>query len=450
MFLRKPGEEVAEFVDSYGFSSVLFSTVAVIIFFFYALYHDPGAVGSFFGALTILAPVWVPVYLAVIFWTFWINYVRYEFWFAQEQVLLKIELPPEVQKSPLAMELFLTALNQVGGEGTFIQRYWKGQIRPTWSLEIASNEGRVSFYIHLRKGWKQAIEAQLYGQFPEAKVTEVEDYVAQVPFNTEEYFMMVNEYGKTEAKPIKTYVDYKLDKDPDEWLKVDPLSNMLEILGNMGPGEYGWIQFILRARRGNDYYGIPIKGGDPKEAVKEQIVKITKGAIKRAQEFIKDEKEKEKVGARSTMILTGGEKDVIEAMERWMTKQFFESGVRIVHLIKSKNFNAGNIGPMISIFNAFKSENLGAMFPTRGLIPFNYPWEDWANIRKNAERRAQFFRFKNRAYFFVPYDQAPIILNTEELATLWHFPSSGVKTPGLERVASKRSDAPANLPIQQS
>jgi hypothetical protein len=42
----------------------------------------------------------------------------------------------------------------------------------------------------------------------------------------------------------------------------------------------------------------------------------------------------------------------------------------------------------------------------------------------------------------------PFILTTEELATVFHFPSGLVsQTPTLKRVGSKKSEAPSNLPV---
>ena len=38
------------------------------------------------------------------------------------------------------------------------------------------------------------------------------------------------------------------------------------------------------------------------------------------------------------------------------------------------------------------------------------------------------------------------VLNTEELATLWHFPGQILKVPTLERIESKEASPPPNLP----
>ena len=38
-------------------------------------------------------------------------------------------------------------------------------------------------------------------------------------------------------------------------------------------------------------------------------------------------------------------------------------------------------------------------------------------------------------------------MNGEELATLYHLPGAVATTPTLTRIPSKKSEAPANLPV---
>ena len=50
-------------------------------------------------------------------------------------------------------------------------------------------------------------------------------------------------------------------------------------------------------------------------------------------------------------------------------------------------------------------------------------------------------------YPFKSDKQKMFILNTEELATVFHFPGKTAETPSFERVDSKKSEPPANLPF---
>ena len=56
--------------------------------------------------------------------------------------------------------------------------------------------------------------------------------------------------------------------------------------------------------------------------------------------------------------------------------------------------------------------------------------------------------YKKRAYFYKPHKRENIfVLNTEELATLFHLPGMVSATPTFGRVESKKGQAPANLPV---
>jgi hypothetical protein len=326
---------------------------------------------------------------------------------------------------------------------------WKGSFRPIWSLEIASNEGRIGYYIHLRREWRNIIEARLYGQFPEAKIVEVEDYVSRVPFNLEEYDFFGAEYEKGEigALPIRTYTDWKLDEDPKEEFKIDPITNVLELLSQVGPGEYFWLQIILKTRRnGEEWYGFRTKGDHFKEPATGEVESVMTGAAKRAQKLV--EQEKIEQGRMVTMTKSEGRR--IERIEESLSKLIFECGIRVVYLAKKENFKGINVGGIIRFFDGFKGQygnrEYNSLGVTRGNTIFNYPWQDFMDIRSSILKKTGFFHYKNRAYFYVPYDQVPVYMNTAELATIWHFPSTSVQTPGLNRVPSRRAEAPVNLP----
>ncbi len=449
MFLHDAAHNANAWLDSWHIETSLVAAVSMIVFALTAFTVDPAAVLAVLVAVVGLSPIWLPLTLFVIFWKIWMHYIRYAFWFRTPMTLLHIELPAEVSKSPLAMELFLTGLWNNGGETTFLQRIWKGQYRAITTLELVSNEGRIGYYIHLRKAWKEFIEARLYGQFPEAKVTEVRDYVDDVPYNPEEYDLWGTEYDKSDAEalPTKTYIDYQLDKDTDTpEVTVDPLTNILEFLATIKADEYVWIQIVMKARKKDEWYGF-YTGNHWETEAKAKIKLITEGAIKRAQEFIKDPAAKERAAERGPMQMNKGERDRVEAIERSLGKQVFDCGLRALYINKKNKFDITRINNMVRLWDPFRNEHGNKLNVTRGKSIFDYPWQDWRGIRSTMISKKMFFWYKHRAYFYVPYNQKGVCMTTEELASLWHFPDSSVKTPALQRVPSRRSTAPSGLPI---
>jgi len=441
-----------KWLNPWAFDPLVVIPPAFVVLFIFAYSVDPDAVVATWAMVVALSPLWLPVALGIVFWITWIHYIRFAYWFSPmcESVLLEIQLPPEVEKTPLAMEAFLTALAQTGGETTFVHRIWRGQTRAIFSLEIASNEGRIGYYLHCRKSWKDIVEARLYGQFPEARITVVEDYASKVPFNLEDYNLFGSEYKKREvaALPIKTYIDWELDKNPDKPENtVDPITNILELLGTMGKGEHYWLQIMLRARKSDEWYGFYLSKDSYLDTAKEAIKKITQTAIDRAKDLTTDEMEKNKVGSRGAMLMTETEKRQVEAIERSRGKLVFDCGIRVAYISRKENTRGINNANVIRFFTPFMSMGLtNVLGPTRGTSYFDFPWQ-FESLRQPKEQRNLFFNYRHRAYFFVPYDQVPVFMTTEEIASLWHFPSSVVKTPGLSRVPAKVSEAPTNLPV---
>jgi hypothetical protein len=94
---------------------------------------------------------------------------------------------------------------------------------------------------------------------------------------------------------------------------------------------------------------------------------------------------------------------------------------------------------------------LNGFKPARGAAPKHsnifLKWKDRPKKTIDAEKQHLLDAYKRRAYFFPPFKSPHMVLNTEELATLYHFPGGVSVTPAFSRIGSKKSDAPSNLPI---
>ena len=123
---------------------------------------------------------WLPIILGYIAWKFWIYCIRYKFIANAPWVTLEIKIPRDVFKSPQAMEVVLNGIS-VAKDGNFLERYGGGFLRSWYSLEIASFEGNVHFYIRVIRPLVRLATAQFYGQYPDIEITEVDDYVTRVP-----------------------------------------------------------------------------------------------------------------------------------------------------------------------------------------------------------------------------------------------------------------------------
>ncbi|MFA6969387.1 MAG: hypothetical protein WC217_02185, partial [Candidatus Paceibacterota bacterium] len=145
----------------------------------------PAAVGNALAMALFVAPVWLPFLLITGAWKLWIVLQRSETIAKTKFVLLEIKPPRNLVKTPLAMEAFLSSIHLTGGEATWYARF-KGGTRPFWSLEIASFEGQVHFFIWTRAAFRRLVESQMYSQYPGVQIVEVPDYTRLISARSEE------------------------------------------------------------------------------------------------------------------------------------------------------------------------------------------------------------------------------------------------------------------------
>ena len=389
-------------------------------------------------------PLWLPFVLIIAFWELWNQYVRARFILSLKWVLLEIKIPQEVTKSPLAMETFLMSLYQTGRETTFIDRHWKGQIRPYYSLEIVSIEGDVKFFIYAEERFKKFIEAGLYAQYQNIEIHEVPDYSHSIHYKPGENDMYIIDYKKkaSSAYPIKTYMDYGIDNEQmEEETKIDPINHVVEFLGSIGANQQCWLQLVIRAhkkeqKKHGTWFG---KTDQWKDEAKHEIEKIRAEALPKGSD----------PAVTKFPNPTKGQQERIAALERTVSKLSFDVGIRSIYMGKKDFFNGTNITGQRTLLRSYSAPHLNVFAPTNWLDGFDYPWEDFMGIRKRLKKHHGLEAYKRRSFFYGPHSEEAelMVLSVEELATMFHLPGQVVQTPTMGRLVSKKGQAPGNLPI---
>ncbi len=398
----------------------------------------------------LISPIMLVVMLVIIFWPLWVRYVRAKQILSLKYTVLEIKLPKDTFKSPLAMEIFLQSLHNTSNGSEFAQ-YWKGETRPWYSLELVSIEGRVKFFIWTEDRRKGGVMSALYSQFPGIEVHENGDYAQSVHFDSKTMKIWSTElkFTKKDPYPIKTYIDYGLDKDPKEEFKVDPLLPLLEFLGSVGPNQQVWIQIPIRAHiddqlePGHWFKKADLWQDGAKKIVNEILVRDKKTKTSAGEPD-------PETGYTRMPIISEGEREIIKAVERAVTKQPFDVGIRGLYIAKKESFDTVfGLGGIIGSFKHFSSEHLNGFKPNKNIWHGRVgdPWQDYKDIRRNRFSHEALAMYKRRSYFYAPHEGVPMVMNSEELATIYHFPGSVAATPTLERLPSKKAEAPANLPI---
>jgi hypothetical protein len=276
-------------------------------------------------------------------------------------------------------------------------------------------------------------------------VFEVEDYAVKVMFDPDKINVwgITTKLNKPDAYPIKTYIDYELDKvsSKEENEAVDPITPMLEYLGSLRPTEQAWVQIMIQAHRKEGFLDArlmvkPDWRGGIKQAIKDIIEK---------EALIKSGPDK----PASMMNLTDDQKETIKSIERNAGKLAFDAMMRMVYVAPKDDFDRTRGMGLIGSTRQFGTHNLNGIRPD-WFSGIAYPWQDFRDTRNVMNQRTLLDAYKRRSFFNVPYKHLngkPYVLTTEELATLFHLPGKMATTPTLNRIPSKKAEAPANLPV---
>src|SRR5207249_5000203 len=108
--------------------------------------------------------------------------------------------------------------------------------------------GETHFYLRVPGELRNMMESAIYGQYPEAQITEVEDYLDEMPkiLPNENIdisgFEEVLRDSKKNFIPLRTYVDFE---DSVEERRVDPIGGLMEIMSKLKEGEQLWVQLLV-------------------------------------------------------------------------------------------------------------------------------------------------------------------------------------------------------------
>lgn len=404
---------------------------------------------------------WIPVF-GVIVWGMthvWLDYKQEHYNEHLHWTLLEVKVPQTAIQTPKGMENFFANLSGVKSGLTWREIWLLGKEQAYFSFEIVSNGGQISFLIRAQDKYRDIVEADIYAQYPEAQITEVEDYTDVLPsdYPNDQFDVFGAEMvlKKENFYPIRTYDDFEHQGERENRFK-DPLLPMLEFMGKLHPNEYLWVQIIIRPPENEDWVkeGLKYLG---KIMGKEEKHKTTMG-----QEFANTitSLPLEAVRQLSGLALGGGggaekkaddfrmfkltsaERIQIDSIAEKVSKIGWRTKIRYVAAGPKGQFRKGMFASGVKgIFAPFTSQILNGFALHGPAVPKDdYIWQRW---QMPGKQKKLVSRFKRRAFMG---GSTPFILNSEELATLFHFPSAEARTPVLSSLGARRAEAPSSLP----
>ncbi|MCE9586667.1 hypothetical protein K8R04_05170 [Candidatus Uhrbacteria bacterium] len=391
----------------------------------------------------------------------WLEYIQNKHAAKREWILLRISVPKASEQTVRAIENLFALLAGAHSPASWTETWFEGATQPVMSIEIASIEGQVSYYVYCLKGLRDLIEAAVYAQYPDAEIEPVEDYARQVPseYPNEEWDVWCTEMTNVmpDPYPLRTYPEFE-DKVSGEF--KGPMASFLEVFSRLGPGEQAWYQIILQPtdqrdfRKRSEAIVKKIKGikETPKVSILDQIISIPLSAFMEIANMLMgstmgggEKKEEKRDGTPEILKLSPGERFVLESVERKASKIGFNCKIRFLYVAKKDVMKKSRaVQPFIGSIKQVNTFNMQALKPSSKVGVNGTLW--WFKDRRNAQRKSKMVRaYRSRS----GWSGLPkFFMSSEELATLWHFPILlQVKAPGLRRIEAKKSEAPANIPF---
>src|SRR3989344_6420087 len=301
-----------------------------------------------------------------------------------DSVLLQITVTRNNEIKIDAMEQLFSGITSIKKGG------WKQKfdIQPTISFEIVARQEDIKFFVWTPKKYMDLVEKQIHGAYPDAEVVEVDEY----NIFTEEGKVAYKSFqlAKSNFYPLKTFKD----------LATDPMSSFTSALAKMGSGEATAIQVVISPTE------IPWQ--------------------KEGSKFISDTKKNESDPEKAKFATSA---KTLEAVENKITKPGFEVSIRIAVVSPSEEVAKNHLTNIAGSFSQFAS--------------------DTNNLKgRKVYRKGSFmedFLYRYQPMFNV-FSNHPSVLNSEELATIFHFPNRQVTTPHVFWLNAKTAPAQAQIP----
>lgn len=325
--------------------------------------------------------------------------------------LFLIKLPQETkeektekeEKSRIAlMEQFLSSLGTLK-EKSFLKRFFYYQPYVALEMAVPFSTPEISFYLAVPKKHEGYLEKQIYGFYPSASVERIEDYNIFHPEG--DFAGGFLKLEKNSILPIKTYKN--LETDP-----LESISNALSKIEEIGEG--GTIQVVLRPAPFNwNSLGLKVaKNMNDGFSFKEALTG-------------KKKKEPKKPGEPASEI-SPIDKEIIQSLQAKTNKSGFEVNVRILFSAGKKERAEELLGHAEGAFEQFSSPNLNSF-----------------KLEKVEGRKLKSLCFDFCFRLF--NNRNKIILNSEEVASIFHFPLGHIGSPKVKWLKAKDSEPSTDL-----
>jgi len=396
--------------------------------------------------------------------------VRFRYKGTLKYSYLEIKIPRYVKRSAKAMEEIFYSLHSIYRKSDPYNRYIKGFTPPTYSFEMVLHNGQLRFFIRCYQEYKDFVIGRIYSQYPEAVVEEVEDPLkilpAKIPNPTFDVWGTEFVFTKEAFYPIRTYEVW--EKLPEEQ-RIDPISLLSEGASFLSDKEWIVIQLYAMPVLGFDEeFGDAwaVKGKKKIDELMKRVKPEEPGPLDYILEFIKNlflallfqpiewkvgKEEKKPEEEMTIMKLTPGEREIIEGIERKISKPGYWTNVRFCYVATKDLFKQNlskNTSLVMGIFKVFERQDMNSIIrDTKTVTSLDRPISFFVSLYDEKifyRKRYVWAYLKGR--WGSDFKENFLILNTEEMASLFHIPMEFVPAPGIERIPTRPISPPPEVP----
>jgi Type IV secretion-system coupling protein DNA-binding domain len=398
-------------------------------------------------------------------------------------IILEVRVSKENETGPIVAEQIFSSVHGIYRSLSFFDRLFGGQ-QDRISMEVANVGSHIKFYFAFPAKYQNFIEGQIYAQYPDVEINVVKDYTSQSEMDialgmmndtpivngassvaiaqnlpaiqkkkdfrrvdfSKNVFGMELGFNEPDIYPIKRYAQFE---DKINQTMVDPMAGITATLAKLHDvDEQAWVQIIIR----------PL-GGDWMQRYVKCLKILAKGVWSNVatfqdwytRAFITRNKLKRiiffpvyflfwlrSMGANSTSVdmsssspdestsRTHDRETASSAAMDKVVKLLYETTIRVVYVQKDRNQETARI-KLQEIASSFKQ--------------FNIPQLNGFQISNFIQGRDALARYNKRIM------DDSMVMNVEELATLYHLPNKNVSTPNIFWVRSRKLEPPTDLPV---
>ncbi len=256
------------------------------------------------------------------------------------------------------------------------------------SFEIVGFKEKIRFYVVCPTKISDLVERQILGAYPTAEIMKTKDY------------NLYNENSFVEFSELRLSKDAHLPIVLHDKLSTDPMNIVTGALANVSDGESLAIQYIVTP-------------------ADDEWRKAGRAVIKGVEKAQRDTENKSGPNVPQ---------EVVQGITDKITKVGFDTTIRIISVARNKELAKSNLSNAEAAFAQFNNPT------TNKFGKFKLK-----KFKGYLRKKSQVYDIVNRIPPVWADDDS--VLNTAELATVFHFPSKKVETPHIEWLMAKKAPA---------